>query len=523
MSKLKKLPIGIQTFSTIREDNYLYVDKTGIAYELIENYRYIFLSRPRRFGKSLFLDTLRNIFEAKKEHFKGLAVEDKWDWSVSYPVINISFAEGKIKSIKDIEDKFEEIFLFNQKKLDITCQYKASDRRCFSELIRKANEKYNQKVVILIDEYDKPILDNITTPEVAKEIRDVLINFYSVIKGSDEFLRFAFLTGVSKFTKTSIFSGLNNITDISLDKKYADICGYTQNDVETTFKPYLQDVDMDKLKCWYNGYNFLGSDMYNPFDILLFISKGHLYKNYWFETGTPTFLMELIKQNNYFLPNLANLKVDEKLLNSFDIENLDLEVILYQAGYLTIDKVETTIFETLEYTLKIPNKEVKQSLNDYIIAKVLKDKNATQKKTDTYKSLLQSDMISFRDALKSIFASIPYNNYTKNDMQTHEGFYASVIYVYLQSLGLDIVGEDITNKGRIDLTIKMEQAIYIIEFKVGDGDALQQIKDKNYSQKYLNDGKDIYLVGINFDDGEKNISSFEWEKIDEWEKGDIDE
>ncbi|MEA3553224.1 MAG: AAA family ATPase, partial [Campylobacterota bacterium] len=406
-------------------------------------------------------------------------------------------------------------FLFNQKKLDITCQYKASDRRCFSELIRKANEKYNQKVVILIDEYDKPILDNITNPEVAKSIRDVLVNFYSVIKGSDEFLRFAFLTGVSKFTKTSIFSGLNNITDISLDKAYGDICGYTQNDVETTFKPYLQDVDMDKLKCWYNGYNFLGSDMYNPFDILLFISKGHLYKNYWFETGTPTFLMELIKQNNYFLPNLANLKVDEKLLNSFDIENLDLEVILYQAGYLTIDKVETTIFETLEYSLKIPNKEVKQSLNDYIIAKILKDKNATQKKTDTYKSLLHSDMTSFRDALKSIFASIPYNNYTKNDIQNYEGFYASVIYVYLQSLGLDIVGEDVTNKGRIDLTIKMKQAIYIIEFKVGDGDAPQQIKDKQYSQKYLNDSKDIYLVGINFDEDEKNISNFEWEKIDE--------
>ncbi|MEA3512086.1 MAG: AAA family ATPase [Campylobacterota bacterium] len=513
MNKLQKLPIGIQTFSTIREDNYLYVDKTDIAYELIENYRYVFLSRPRRFGKSLFLDTLRNIFEAKKEYFSGLAIEDKWDWSVSYPVINISFAKGKIESRAQLDDRIIKILKSNQKKLGIECDDSDDVAGCFSDLIENSYEKYNQKVVILIDEYDKPILDNITNPNIAKEIRDGLVNFYSVIKGSDEFLRFAFLTGVSKFTKTSIFSGLNNITDISLNSKFGDICGYTQNDVETTFKPYLDDVDMDKLKRWYNGYNFLKSNMYNPFDILLFINEGFLYRNYWFETGTPTFLMDLIKQNNYFLPNLANLKVDEKLLNSFDIENLDLEVILYQAGYLTIDKVETTIFETLEYSLKIPNKEVKQSLNDYIIAKILKDKNATQKKTDTYKSLLQSDMTSFRDALKSIFASIPYNNYTKNDMQTHEGFYASVIYVYLQSLGLDIVGEDVTNKGRIDLTIKMEQAIYIIEFKVGDGNALQQIKDKQYSQKYLNDGKDIYLVGINFDEGEKNISSFEWEEI----------
>ncbi|MEA1893018.1 MAG: AAA family ATPase, partial [Campylobacterota bacterium] len=463
--------------------------------------------------KSLFLDTLRNIFEAKKEYFKGLAIEDKWDWSVSYPVINISFAEGKIKSIKDIEDKFEEIFLFNQKKLDITCQYKASDRRCFSELIRKANEKYNQKVVILIDEYDKPILDNITSPEVAKEIRDVLVNFYSVIKGSDEFLRFAFLTGVSKFTKTSIFSGLNNITDISLDKAYGDICGYTQNDVETTFKPYLQDVDMDKLKCWYNGYNFLGSDMYNPFDILLFISKGHLYKNYWFETGTPTFLMELIKQNDYFLPNLANLKVDEKLLNSFDIENLDLEVILYQSGYLTIDKMIEKRRGGIEYTLKLPNEEVKSSFFDVIIdVIILQNNRKSQYQNELYQSLEDQNLESLEQNLKSIFASIPYNNFTKNDIQNYEGFYASVIYVYLQSLGLDIVGEDVTNKGRIDLTIKMEQAIYIIEFKVGDGNALQQIKDKQYSQKYLNENKDIYLVGINFDEGEKNISSFEWER-----------
>ncbi|MEA1892323.1 MAG: AAA family ATPase [Campylobacterota bacterium] len=511
MNKLQKLPIGIQTFSEIREDNYVYVDKTGIAYEMLESYKYVFLSRPRRFGKSLFLDTLRNIFEAKKEYFKGLAIEDRWDWSVSYPVINISFAEGKIKSIKDIEDKFEEIFLFNQKKLDITCQYKASDRRCFSELIRKANEKYKQKVVILIDEYDKPILDNITNPEVAKEIRDALVNFYSVIKGSDEFLRFAFLTGVSKFTKTSIFSGLNNIEDISLSRDFSDICGYTQRDIETTFKPYLQDVDMDKLKEWYNGYNFLGSDMYNPFDILKFIRSHFVFDNYWFESGTPTFLMELIKINNYFLPNLTNLKVDEKLLNSFDIENLDLEVILYQAGYLTIEKVIQDEDGDIIYTLKIPNKEVKASLNKYIISSIYKDNTLNAKPLS--RALREKNLDDFRDALKSIFASIPYNNYTKNDMQTHEGFYASVIYVYLQSLGLDIVGEDVTNKGRIDLTIKMEQAIYIIEFKVGDGNALQQIKDKNYSQKYLKDDKDIYLVGINFDEGEKNISGFEWEKL----------
>src|SRR5574344_655871 len=373
--QLKKLPIGIQTFSEIREDDYVYVDKTDIAYSLIDSYKYVFLSRPRRFGKSLFLDTLRNIFEAKKEHFKGLAIEDKWDWETSYPVIHINFAKGKIESRTELDEAIIRTLRNNQEKLGIECEEKRSVAGCFEELIKKAYKKYNQKVVILVDEYDKPILDNIENTQVAESVRDGLINFYSVIKGSDEFLRFAFLTGVSKFTKTSIFSGLNNLVDISLDKEFGDICGYSQNDVETTFKPYLDGVDMSELKSWYNGYNFLGSDMYNPFDILLFISKKHKYQNYWFETGTPTFLIELIKKNNYFLPALTNLKVDEKLLSSFDINNLDFEVILYQSGYLTIDKVETSIFGSPEYLLKIPNKEVKRSLSDIIIIDLYKDKN----------------------------------------------------------------------------------------------------------------------------------------------------
>ena len=513
---LKKLPIGIQTFSEIRSDDYVYVDKTDIAHEILENYKYVFLSRPRRFGKSLFLDTLKNIFEGNKQYFKDLSIENKWDWSKSYPVIHINFAKGKLESRVDLDEDIIRTLKENQKRLGIECESINSVSGCFSELIRKANEKYNQKVVVLVDEYDKPILDNITNTKVAKEIRDGLVNFYSVIKGSDEFLRFAFLTGVSKFTKTSIFSGLNNISDISLHKRYSDICGYSQNDVETTFAPYLKDVDMQKLKRWYNGYNFLGSDMYNPFDILQFISHDLLYKNYWFETGTPTFLMQLIKSQNYFLPNLANLKVGEQLLNSFDIENLDLEVVLYQAGYLTIDKVEVNIFEAYEYHLKIPNMEVKQSFNDVIIKEVYKNKeNVMQTKTNIYKSLLDQNFNNLKTSLISLFASIPYNNFTKNDLAIYEGFYSSVLYVYLQSLGLDIIGEDVTNKGRIDLTVKMAHAIFILEFKVDGkkGEALKQIQEKNYHEKYLLENKDIYLLGIEFDSSDKNISNLEYIKI----------
>ena len=293
---MKKLPIGIQTFSEIRTENYIYIDKTKLAYALIENGKYYFLSRPRRFGKSLFIDTLKNIFESKKELFKGLYIYDKLDWAKSFPVININFAGGVIRDEKLLNEKITNKLFEIAGNYEITLKYKnISDQ--FEELIKKIHNKFNRKVVILIDEYDKPILDNITDPSMASDMRDGLKNLYSVIKGTDEYIKFVFLTGVSKFSKVSIFSGLNNLEDITLNEDYATICGYTQNDLETSFASHLENVDMDKLREWYNGYNFLGDNVYNPFDILLFIKNRFKYNSYWFSTGTPSFLIYLIKQN----------------------------------------------------------------------------------------------------------------------------------------------------------------------------------------------------------------------------------
>ncbi len=509
--KLKKLPVGIQTFKDIIQEDYIYIDKTAIALDLIEDYRYVFLSRPRRFGKSLFLDTLKNIFEGNRELFKGLDIYDKWDWNLKYPVIKIDFF-GNLRDTESLKKTIFGMLSDNQKRLDIQC--KSDDYAiCFKELIQATYEKYNQKVVVLIDEYDKAILDNLDQIEVAKDNREVVKSLYTILKGCDEYLKFVFLTGVSKFSKASIFSGLNMLEDISLNPDFGNVCGYTQEDIQTSFLPYLKSVDLKKLKVWYNGYNFLKDDVYNPFDILLFIKNKFLYKNYWFSTGTPTFLIKLIKENNYFLPNLSNLIVDEKLLDSFDIENLDLEVVLYQAGYLTIDELRITPFDSIEYKLKLPNIEVKQSFNDIVIEYLTKNNNPNSSKIPIYLALSSANLEDLKTTLISMFASIPYNNYTKNDISHFEGYYASVIYVYLQSLGLEIIGEDVTNKGRIDLTVKIENLIYIIEFKMGGTDALRQIKDKNYAQKYMSENKEIYFLGINFDEDEKNISKFEWEKI----------
>jgi len=297
---MKKLPIGIQTFHEIRdkEKNYIYIDKTNLAHQLIDKGKYYFLSRPRRFGKSLFLDTLKDIFEGKKELFEGLYIYDKWDWEITYPVIKISFGAGVVKSLDDVDDTIQELIEINEKRLGLECSNNTKHKKCLGELIRTAYEKYNQKVVILVDEYDKPILDNVTNKELSKEIRDRLKNIYSVIKDSDQYVKFAFLTGVSKFSRVSLFSGLNNLEDISLDKKYATICGYTHEDVKSHFAERLDGVDLVELKKWYNGYNFLGVGVYNPFDILLFFSKDKIYSNYWFETGNPSFLIEILKQKN---------------------------------------------------------------------------------------------------------------------------------------------------------------------------------------------------------------------------------
>jgi hypothetical protein len=304
---------------------------------------------------------------------------------------------------------------------------------------------------------------------------------------------------------------LNNLEDISLNPDYATICGYTQHDLETTFEEHLQGVDMDKVRQWYNGYNFLGEPVYNPFDILLFIKNGKVFDNYWFATGTPTFLIKLIANNNYYVPKLANLRASRSLIDSYDIENIELEPILFQSGYLSIKGVEDTGLG-VEYSLGFPNREVAMSFNDFVATSLTGISNLLPDKKQIYASLQQGDMEQFNSALASVFAGITYNNYTNNKISAYEGYYASIVYAYLASLGLDLSAEDPTSLGRIDLTIKVGKRIYIIEFKVdGEGKALQQIKDMDYAHKYQNAGNDIYLIGINFSSAEKNISEFEWE------------
>ncbi len=505
---MKKLPVGIQTFSEIINEGYLYIDKTEIACSLIGRFKYVFLSRPRRFGKSLFLDTLKNIFEGKRELFRGLLIADQWNWEVKFPVIKISFSGG-VHSRETLRKNLFYILNDNQERLAITCAEKEDPNQCFAELIKKASQKYQQKVVIVVDEYDKPILDNIEHIPEAIAIRDGMRDFYTKIKENDEYLRFVFLTGVSKFSKVSLFSGLNNLEDISLNPDYGAICGYTQLDVETAFAPYLEGVDMEEVKRWYNGYNFLGDKVYNPFDILLFIRNQRIFKNYWFETGTPRFLVELIKKNSYFIPRFNRLSVNESLVNSFDLENLNLETILFQTGYLTINRVLPSGMG-VGYELGFPNKEVQISFNEYILRSMTSDSEKEPIRYELLDLINAGDVGSLEPVIKRLFASIAYNNFSNNSIERYEGFYASVLYAYFASIGVDIIAEDVSNKGRIDLTLKAGGRTFLFEFKVTDGEPLEQIKKMKYYEKYEGER---FLIGIVFDPKQRNVSKFEWEMV----------
>ncbi len=513
MRKLKKLLIGIQTFRDIREENYVYVDKTDQIANLIENGRYYFFARPRRFGKSLLVSTLQALFEGHKELFEGLAVYDQWDWNTKYPVIKISFG-GVARNRVEMKQQVAGILRSNRDYLELNCQHPEEGGVCLRELIENAVKKYGSKVVILVDEYDKLIVDNLDQSEVAKEGREILRDLYTTIKDSDEYIKFAFLTGVSKFSKVSIFSGLNNLKDLSLDLRYGSLCGYTQNDLETTFADHLQGADMVKVREWYNGYNFLGESVYNPFDILLFIDNRMVFKNYWFTTGTPTFLLKLIKQHNYFIPQLDNLTVTDSLIDSYDIERLELEPLLFQTGYLTIKKSMEARRGGIEYVLGMPNKEVQLFFND-VLLDYLTDQPVQRIawQNQLYDIFEKADMADLERLLRALFAGIPYNNHTRNNISTYEGYYASVIYAYIASLGLELIPEDVTNKGRIDLTVKMSPYIYLLEFKVGgEGRALERIKARGYAEKYIGQGE-IYLIGIDFDPEEKSVAGFEWERV----------
>ena len=510
----KKLPIGIQTFAKIREGgaHYYYVDKTPLALQLIDEGTHYFLSRPRRFGKSLFLDTLKELFEGNAALFKGLYAEHHWDWSVQYPVLRLSFGGGVLGSVADLQASLDEQLGTLEARFGLPAEY-VDARSRFKRLILRLAETTGQRVVVLVDEYDKPILDRIEDREKALAIREVLKDFYAVIKDSDAHIRFAFLTGVSKFSKVSLFSGLNNLKDITIDARYSAICGYTDADVDTVFAPELPGLDREEIRRWYNGYHWTGDSVYNPFDLLLLFDTRR-FRPYWFETGTPTFLIKLLMQRQQFTPDLEHLVAPETLVSTFDVDDIPTVALMFQAGYLTIGKVRY-LPGRMEMQLRYPNLEVKASLNDSLLGALCGGAAVPAGQISRLYDLLQAHDVAGMQALfHAFFASIPNDWYRNSPIAQYEGYWASVFYSHFAALGLDIVLEDVTNKGRIDMAVRFEGHTYLFEFKVvelvPEGKALQQLKDRGYADKYRHPGAGpVHLIGVEFSKDQRNIVAFE--------------
>ena len=510
---MKKLPIGVQTFSDIIHEDYLYVDKTREIYNVLSSGKYFFLSRPRRFGKSLLISTLHEIFAGNQELFKGLYIYDKIDWQ-SRPVIHLDFLliphDTEDRLLYGLRETIKTIVEAHQLHLEMQ-EYDLA----FQQLIMKLAEKYQQKVVVLVDEYDKPLIDAIEKPDIAQANRDILRNFYGVLKGCDPYLRLVFLTGVSKFSRVSIFSGLNNLDDITLEPQFATITGITQEELESYFADYLtllqqskklsKDDFLDRIRFWYNGYSWDGSTLvYNPFSLLNFFKKQQ-FQNYWFATGTPTFLIQAMRAQKFDVTTLEQKTLTLETLESYDIHTLHLTSLLFQTGYITIKAVKEVRHGALRYILSYPNFEVEESLLRYLLADFAgnPDANTIPPLYDRMLDHLEAGQIEeFLTVMRSVFASIPYPLHLPE-----EAYYHSLFYIILKLLGADINAEVMTDKGRVDGVLEFDDRIYIIECKYGQpgttsetltNQAIQQIHAKKYYEPFLDSGKKLLLMGIGF-------------------------
>ena len=540
MNITRKLPIGIQSFEKLRRDSYLYIDKTPFLWQLIQVSSPYFLSRPRRFGKSLFLSTLAAYFRGQKELFKGLylekaeeeqaAQENRTPWQ-AYPVLYLDFNVGKYTDTGVLNERLHVLLGEAEQEYGIMAMKEEQPffASRFERLLKIIYQKTGKQVVILVDEYDKPLLQTMGINEVLNEqYRNMLKAFYSVIKTCDEYIRFAFLTGVTKFSKISIFSDLNNLNDISLLPKYAGICGISQSELEATFAPEIEalaqaneltlDETLKRLKQNYDGYCFAqrSENMYNPFSLLR-VFDGQLFQSYWFSTGTPTFLVNYLKEAHYFIPDLdGNVELDEDGLQTYRAVAQDTLPILFQAGYLTIKEY---IKDLRLYRLGFPNDEVRYGfLHNLLPAYSDVPFGQTGVWVGRFiQDIRNGNVNEFMERMQSIIAGIPYDDFPKEKLKLREQNYQTAVYLVFALMGQFVQTEVHCSTGRADCLVVTVDAVYIFEFKLSGNssaeDAINQIKEQNYAAKYKADEKKIVLIGSSFDEEKRTIKDWKAEVL----------
>ncbi len=510
-----KYPIGIQSFADIRNEGYVYVDKTAVVYQLASTGKYYFLSRPRRFGKSLLLSTLEAYFLGKQELFRGLAIEKlETEWK-KYPVFRLDLNARNYKDEQSLYAELNKHLVKWEAAYGLVSDQTLAPEERFYNLVQRAYEQTSEKVVVLIDEYDKPLLQTIDRPGLQDAYRDIMKGFYGVLKSQDDYIRFGFITGVTKFSHVSIFSDLNNLKDISMLPRYVDICGISEEELHENFEESIHELAVannmtygetcDKLREQYDGYHFYQDTIgiYNPFS-LLNTFEDKLFKDYWFETGTPTFLIKLLEQNNFVLSDMQGVEVDVVGLTNLDNLNSEMTPVLYQSGYLTIKGYDP---ETQTYTLAYPNQEVERSFTRALVPYYT---GMTSKATVSFLSGFVSAVKSGKpdDFMLRLQTMLSDNDY--RIAGDKELYFQNVLYVVFKMVGVRVQVEPATSYGRIDLLIKTRDYIYILELKL-DGtaeEALQQIKDKRYARPFQLDPRKLFLIGVNFSSETRNIEKW---------------
>ena len=540
----RRLPIGIQTFREIREESCYYLDKTTYARRLADDAgKHCFLSRPRRFGKSLFVDTLKELYEGAEALFRGLDVHDTWDWSRRHPVVRLSFGGGNFKRPDEL-------------RASVLRQLDAAERRArpgpfarlldavrghppapsrdgpapgrLAALLETLHRRSGRRVVVLVDEYDKPILDALDEPAQARTNRDDLRGLYGTLKDCDAHVELSFITGVSRFSKVSLFSGLNNLVDLTLDPDYSAICGCTEADVDRVFAPELPGLDRDEIRAWYDGYGWLGEEqIYNPFGLLK-LFRSRRFEAHWFETGTPTFLVDTLIGRDVAAPDLDDVQASEALLSSFDVEAIAPEALLFQTGYLTIRGAERRGGRTV-YRLGYPNREVRQGLSESLLDRLAPNPRRERHAARLYDVLAAGDAKGVEAPLRALLEGIPHDWHRRNEIARYEGYWASVFYAHFAALGLDVAAEDATSRGRLDLAVRLRAHVYLFEFKVAEASgrsqpagagghpaqktsaALAQLKARGYADKYRAPGRAVHLIGVEIGAESRDIVAFETE------------
>lgn len=514
---IMKYPVGIQSFEDIRTSGYLYIDKTDIIYRLVESGKSFFLSRPRRFGKSLAVSTIQAYFEGRKELFEGLKIAElEKDWAV-HPVLHLDLNAGKYKDNGEELNAVLNNALCNWEKLYGSDASETTLSLRFMGVIKRAYEQTGQKTVVLIDEYDKPLLQTINDEALQEEYRTMLKAFYSVLKSQDRYLRFAFLTGVTKFSKVSVFSDLNNLSDISLDAPYERLCGITNDELDSVFHSSIEELaeanDMtfsearETLRRRYDGYHFSRkmTDIYNPFSLLSAFSK-QSFGSYWFETGTPTFLVELLRKNDIPIDGIEGCEMDAMSLGNVDVLKTNPVPVLYQSGYLTIKGYDR---EFMIYKLGFPNEEVKDGFLKFLIPFYA---NIDSTEADSYirsfiMDIRHADIDSFMQRLASFFAGYNYDLIPRHDLERH---YRNVIFTVCRLIGLRVQAEYRTSAGRIDMVLETKDTVFIFEFKlnVSAKVAVKQINRKDYAAQFAADARKVYKIGVNFNSEIRGIENW---------------